>query len=245
MGDEHDRAAGPFVVPDPALALLLEGLVADGEHLVEEQDVGLDVHRDREAQTQVHAGRVGLDGLVGEVLQLGERDDLVQVFVDVLALDAEHGRVEVDVLDAGEVGAEARTDLEQRADAAVDADVAFAGWVDARDQLQQRRLAAAVLPHDAERLARQHVDVDAAQCPQLPLRHPLALDQHLLQRAGRLVAQLEVPAQPAAMDRATRRPDGIRVRRQGDPRTGAAPTARTPPRTDRRRPCRSARRVPR
>jgi hypothetical protein len=48
----------------PALALELgdlvqalagEGLVADGEHLVHEQDVRIDVHRDGEAEPDVHA----------------------------------------------------------------------------------------------------------------------------------------------------------------------------------------------
>src|SRR2546425_1080314 len=39
--DEDDRAAGPLEVGDPPEALLLEGLVPDREHLVEEQHVGV------------------------------------------------------------------------------------------------------------------------------------------------------------------------------------------------------------
>ncbi len=49
-------------------ALALEGCIADGEHLVDQQDVGLHVHRDREAETDVHAGRVELHLVVDEVL---------------------------------------------------------------------------------------------------------------------------------------------------------------------------------
>ena len=85
-------------VADPAEALLLERLVADGEHLVEQQHVGLHVHRDREAEPHVHPGGVGPHRHVGEGLELGEGDDLVQVLVDVLALEAVDRGVQVDVL---------------------------------------------------------------------------------------------------------------------------------------------------
>ena len=44
--DEHHRPAAPLVVPDLAEALVLEGLVADGEHLVQQQDVRPDIHGD-------------------------------------------------------------------------------------------------------------------------------------------------------------------------------------------------------
>ena len=62
---------------DLAEALALERLVADGEHLVEQQDVGVDVHRDREAKPHVHARGVGANRQVDEALELGEGDDLV------------------------------------------------------------------------------------------------------------------------------------------------------------------------
>ena len=75
--DEDDRAAAPLELGDLAEALALERLVADGEHLVEQQHVGLDVRRDREAEAHVHPGRVRPHGQVDEALELGERDDLV------------------------------------------------------------------------------------------------------------------------------------------------------------------------
>ena len=56
----------------------MNAFVADGEHLVDEQHVGIDVNRHREAEPHVHAGRVGLHRRVDEVLQLGELDDLVE-----------------------------------------------------------------------------------------------------------------------------------------------------------------------
>ena len=59
-------------------ALLLERGVADREHLVDEQDVGVDLDRDREREPHAHARRVVLELEVDELLELGERDDLVE-----------------------------------------------------------------------------------------------------------------------------------------------------------------------
>ena len=59
-------------------ALALERLVADREHLVDEQHVGIDVDGDCEAEAHVHARRVVLHLLVDEPLELGELDDVVE-----------------------------------------------------------------------------------------------------------------------------------------------------------------------
>ncbi len=56
--DEDDRAAALLEVEDLAEALALEVLVADREDLVEEQDVCVEVRRDRKPQAHVHARRV-------------------------------------------------------------------------------------------------------------------------------------------------------------------------------------------
>ena len=85
MGHEHDRAAFVLELVDPVEALALEGLVADREHLVDEQHVGVDVDGDREAEAHVHARRVVLHLLVDELLELGERDDVVEAGLDVRA----------------------------------------------------------------------------------------------------------------------------------------------------------------
>ena len=66
MRDKHDRAAAPLELEDLAEALALELLVADGEDLIQQQDVGIDVRRNREPQARVHAGPgVGSSGVSG------------------------------------------------------------------------------------------------------------------------------------------------------------------------------------
>ena len=59
-----DEEHGPAVVRDlahPSEAALLELGVADREHLVDDQDVRLEVRGDREAEAHVHPARVALD----------------------------------------------------------------------------------------------------------------------------------------------------------------------------------------
>ena len=113
MGHDHDGAAFVLELVDAVEALALERLVADGQHLVDEQHVGVDVHRDRETEAHVHPRRVVLDLLVDEPFELGELDDVVEARLDVLALETEHRRVHVHVLAAGELGMEPGAELEQ------------------------------------------------------------------------------------------------------------------------------------
>ena len=59
------------------VALALEGAVAHGQHLVDQQQVGVHVHHDREGQPHLHARRVVLELELGEALELGVLDDRV------------------------------------------------------------------------------------------------------------------------------------------------------------------------
>ena len=98
--DEEDRAAAVLELGDLPEALPLELLVADGEHLVEQQHVGLDVRRDREAEAHEHARRVRAHRQVDELLELGEGHDLVHHLADARAGQAVDRAVQVDVLAA-------------------------------------------------------------------------------------------------------------------------------------------------
>ena len=60
------------------VALLLEGGVADGEDLVDQQDLGVDVDHHREGEPHEHARGVVLDLHLDEVAELGEVDHAVE-----------------------------------------------------------------------------------------------------------------------------------------------------------------------
>ena len=81
--DEDQRHAAVLHLLNLGHALRGELLVADREHFVDQQHVGIDVDRDREAEPHVHAGGVGLDRLIDELADAGELDDLVEARVDL------------------------------------------------------------------------------------------------------------------------------------------------------------------
>ena len=122
--DEDDRAAALLELEHLAEALPLERLVPDREHLVEQKHVRVEVRRDREAEPHVHPRGVRAHRPVDRLLELGEGDDLVEALADLRALQPVDRAVQEDVLAAGEVGVEACTELEQRADPPADGDAA-------------------------------------------------------------------------------------------------------------------------
>ena len=83
--DEEHRLALVAHAVELVEALLLEGGVADGEHLVDQQDVGVHLDRHREREPDLHAGRVVLELEVDELLELGELDDLVEALARLRA----------------------------------------------------------------------------------------------------------------------------------------------------------------
>ena len=86
--DEDDRAALGLERADPVEALALERLVADGEHLVDEKDLRVDVDGHGEREPDVLAGRVELHLGVDLLRDLGEVDDVVEVAVGLRPAEA-------------------------------------------------------------------------------------------------------------------------------------------------------------
>ena len=56
VGHEEDGLAPPLELGELVEALVREALVANRQHLVDEQHIGIDVDRHRESQPHVHAG---------------------------------------------------------------------------------------------------------------------------------------------------------------------------------------------
>jgi hypothetical protein len=114
------------------------------------------VHGHREAEPHVHARRVRLHRLVDEVLETRERHDLRELSFDLLAREPEHDAVDDDVLAPRDLRVEAGAELDEGRDLAVHRELPGRRFEKAGDELQERRLAAAVRPDDAERLAPRH-----------------------------------------------------------------------------------------
>src|SRR3954451_182497 len=119
--DEEDGPPLRSDLADLPEALPLERKVAHGEHLVDEQDLGLQMRGYRKCEPDRHTTRVALDRSVQERANLGERRDVVESRIDLVTRQTEESAVEVDVLATGELTVETGPDLEQRADASVQA----------------------------------------------------------------------------------------------------------------------------
>ena len=118
MGDEHHRPPLRLEGIHLVETFPLELQVADGEHLVDRHDLGLEMRGDGEREPKIHSGRVALHGRVEEPSDTRELDDFLEAPLDLTTTHAENGTVEVDVLSARQLGVETRPDLEQGADAA-------------------------------------------------------------------------------------------------------------------------------
>ena len=167
VADEQNGHALALHLQDAVEAFGLEVLVADGQNLIDDQDLGAHVDGDGEAQAHVHARRIMLDRHIDVIAQFGEVQDVVKKALGLLAAEAQHRGIEIDILAPGEVGVEARAQFQQGADAAMHPDFARGGLDNAGDQLEKGALAAAVAADDAHAAPRQHVEGDVAHSPQI------------------------------------------------------------------------------
>ena len=151
--DEDDRPPVARHLAHLAQRLSLESRIAHRQHLVDEQDLGLEVGGHGKGQAHRHPAGVPLDRGVEEPLNLGELHDLIEPPADLCPSHPEDRAVEEDVLAPGQIGMEAGAHLEQRADATGHVGAPARGLGDPRDDLQQGRLAGAVVPDQPDDLA--------------------------------------------------------------------------------------------
>ena len=82
----EEAAAGVAELVNLLKAFFLEGGIAHGQNLVDQQDVGIHVDGHREGQAHDHAGRISAERLVDEFMaDAGEFDDLVKELAGALA----------------------------------------------------------------------------------------------------------------------------------------------------------------
>src|SRR5215831_6417498 len=141
-------------------AFPLKRHVAHRQHLVHDQNFRLEVGRDRECKTHVHAAAIALHGGVKELINFSEGNDFVEFFSDLRLAHTEDRAVEVDIFPTGQLRMKTGADFEQAADAAVNVSLAVSRFGNAGKNFEQRGFARAVAADDAHDFARRHFKVD-------------------------------------------------------------------------------------
>ncbi|MCY1295479.1 hypothetical protein D9M70_448230 [compost metagenome] len=98
----------------------MKARVTDGKRLVHHQELRVHMHCHRKGQTDEHAARICLDGLIDKIANLGECLDLRKYRIDFCARQAENRRIQIDILTSAELEIEAGSQLEQRRDTPID-----------------------------------------------------------------------------------------------------------------------------
>ena len=164
MSDKDDGLGRIFLdFGEEIVALALECLVTDGKHFVKHQNVALRLDGHGEGETHLHAGGIVLELLVHEVLKLGELYDVVIHRIDFSTSEAQQSTVQIHVLASGQLRVEAHTEFDERDQFALDGDRSVLRSINLRNDFQQRGLAGAVTPDDAEEIALMHLEIDIAQ----------------------------------------------------------------------------------
>src|ERR1700723_1781389 len=104
MADKNNRPAALRYVLHFAQALFLEFDIANGEHLVHQQNFRLQVRGHRKRQTHLHSRAVVLERRIEKALDLREGHDGVFLPLDFAFAHAKDRAAEVDVLAARQFG---------------------------------------------------------------------------------------------------------------------------------------------
>ena len=198
--DEQDRAPFALEALHPLETLALERLVTDREHLVDEEDVGIDVHGDREPEPDVHTRRVVPHLHVDELLEpanatISSNTELMSRF--------ERPRIEAFMkmfsrpVSSGWKPAPSSSNAASRPRD----DLTLVGLEDPGDALEQRRLARPVVTEDPDRRALLDLDVDVVERDEVLERDAPEVDHPLLQRRVVLVVEAEVLRDVTDLDR--------------------------------------------
>src|SRR5262252_2108657 len=85
--------------------------ITDREHLVNKQNVLVEISGNGKSQPNIHSTGVMLYRCVDELLNSGKADDIVELVIDLGAGHAQDCAVEIDVFSARELAVKARPDL--------------------------------------------------------------------------------------------------------------------------------------
>ena len=104
MRHQQDRGAAVAQLAQAPVALLLKPCIADGEHFIDQQDVGVLARRAGKGQAERHSRGVGVQRPIKELADLGELLDGVLARVRIAIAAGDDLMKEARVLAAGEIG---------------------------------------------------------------------------------------------------------------------------------------------
>ena len=165
MRNQQNGFAGVSQFFNAFKAPRLECYVTNRENLVQQQNIGVEVSGDGEAQSHEHARRILLHWRIERIANFSEFDNARQLGRDLPVAHSHDRAVEKYVFTPGEIRLKTGADLNQRCKSSNDLDLARARRRDARKQLDQRGFSRAVGTHDAQRLAPPYLEADITQGP--------------------------------------------------------------------------------
>src|SRR5690606_39045256 len=150
VGDDDQGFPGVFQFLHLGVTFLFEILVPHRQYLIDQDDVGIDVDGDGEAEPLLQSGGVRLHGCVDGILQLRELDDFRVNFLNPLLIEPEDGAVEADVFRAGQIPVQSRPQLDEGSDFAVDLHITRIGADDSAQNLEKGAFSGSVSPDNGE-----------------------------------------------------------------------------------------------
>ena len=199
VGDQEHRSPAGGELPHAVRTLPLEAGVPHRQGLVHDEHVRIDGHRGAEGEAGLHAARIGPERLVDELLQLAEGDDLRLLAPHLLRGHAQAEAAHADVLAPGVVRVEAGPQLQDGGQTPLHRHASAGGGERAREDLQERALAGAVVAHEAQHLAARDLEIHAPQGPEGLVARPA--EEPLLQHRAAGGVDPEALADVRAADR--------------------------------------------
>ena len=190
MADEEDRLPGLLELLELVVALGLEEDVTDGESFIDDEDLRVDIDRDGKGEADEHTGGIGLHGLIDEITDVRERDDVVEPRIHLLAGESHDRPVHIDVLEPCIFLIETSAQLEQGRNSSADSHTAFGRVQNAGYDLKDRGLSGTVGPDDAHALPSSHIEADVLQRIDFLIALLSAESERFLQAVHRLVVEL-------------------------------------------------------
>jgi hypothetical protein len=148
-------------------AFLLEAGVADRQHFVDDQDLGVEVHGGGEGEAQEHTRRIRAHRLLDVALELGEFDDRVEAVADLGGAEPGEDAACNYVLAAAQIAMEAAAEVEQPVDLPVADDTSRGRATEPAEKPQQSALARTVVTDQAERATGSNLERHVAKRPDL------------------------------------------------------------------------------